>query len=738
MIGIGIGIGFRRQSGGSVVEPLPPEFATVALGIAGVADNEPFMVQQIDSDGYHLTYARRSARAEHTGWLAVSAAAIANEVVVLAKLANYSAAPTDGVLLIPPASKRSGGRNIPNMRSTVFWSLNMTDALYPRDEEGNTTPTRTASATTDPLGNTQAVRVEWTNSTHNLELFNRATVAGFPTTNFDVTISARIKAVGGAAEIGIGSASRTAGSYFQAAPTSDWVEIGGVISNYGAQAWDLTYVPATAGFTNPFTVDLYGTFMAGDSGPLVVPPLADLRAEVMAGHAKAAIGYMGAIPEVGGWLTPSAVFTNALMPLAREALSAWTIATWVDFSKTDYGGSFAAAAAFMNTPDTGTTTLSILGALGMNVTNYGRLYINPTLSTSVGRAPTIILGQGPTHLAVTVTRGVGLSCTVTAYVNGVPLYDNVENIAATIAPEFLSIGGMDNSRPRKADSLGIMETPDKVGDTVFLNRSATGAEISAIYEAGRQTLAAAAPKKLLAMGSFDSLTAFAEAPFMSAVVDASLRPGVHAHLDAVGGSRYGSEADNAYDSVDRQGLRRRALAAGAAHYDEVYWLCQYGTNDLVSGVMDPGASGTWTGGRDTIDAMIAADVASVPAGVRSKIKRVLITIPAHGGFYNDWVADGSPATLAAASINGPKREVSRKEYNIDCRNNFLSRGYDYLIDMAAHVPAGFATQELAAGDAVASGNAIFQVGGVHWTVAGGAAAAADRLTPFLAARRTAL
>jgi hypothetical protein len=129
--------------------------------------------------------------------------------------------------------------------------------------------------------------------------------------------------------------------------------------------------------------------------------------------------------------------------------------------------------------------------------------------------------------------------------------------------------------------------------------------------------------------------------------------------------------------------------------------------------------------------MIARDVAT--ATNSGRIVPVLLTMPPHGGWCRDWLDDGSPSTIAAASAGDPQRWLASQEYNNNCRTDFAGRGYAHLVDFDAYVPAGFASMQAAALDAFTNGdNSIFLSGGLHFSDAGGAELAANVLTPFLA------
>lgn len=716
----GLGAEIVQSSGTPAPTPAPPEFGTVALGIAGVADNDPFMVQQIDADGYHLTYIRRGTEAEFTGWRAESAAAIANEAVISAKVAAYAGLPSTGKLLITEAAKRSGGRGIPNINSAVPWTLNMVSARHPRDEEGNTTPTRTTGFA-DPTGGNNAVRLSYASVTHNLEVIGRSVNPGIPTTDFNITYSAYVTAVSGASDIQFGVASAGNANSTETTPDGTWQQLPGYIDDW--TSIDMGMIPArNGGETLPAVVDATGFFVAGDTGPLVVPALADLYAEEDAGHAKAAVGHVGAVPlDANGWVRPTADLTNVLLPLARNEVTEFSMLVWVDFAKTNYGGTFVASASFMNTPDTGTATVPNQGGLGLDVAGGGRLYNNPALSTTAGRSPSVVLGQGATLLAVDYHA----DGTTTPRINGVPLFVGSEAVASVFA-EFVSIGGMDLSRRRKTTGDRAVQTPDGFGDFGFYDSVLTDAQHLQFYNAGAAYFAAGQKKMALTAG-FDSITQATSSAIWAASSAAELTPGTHFMMDAIGGSRHSDGVtiiDSNYDSPVRQGLRQRALAMQAATHEKVIYYAHFGVNDLVSGPMDPNLGQGWFDGSRIIDAMIQADILSVPAADRGKIETVLIPVLPVGG----WAVAGA----AAADVD---RENARIAYRSDCLNNYSARGYDFVLDYEATTLTGFASMQAAAIDAFQNnGNTFFESDGLHPEPPACQAFADQILVPFLEAR----
>ena len=702
-------------------------YSDVAAGIAGAADGETFLVAQ-DSGSYHNRYTRSGTEADFVDYLPVGTAALQKETNITSRIAAYAAAPSDVKLWVTSTADRMAGRGIEQVNATDPWTLNVVDSLYVRDEEGNTTPTRTISANTDPLGNLEAMSLNYTSNSQNLEQVNQSEDDGMGT--FTVTVSAKFRSDASTEDIGIGSTARTAGAYTAITLSTTWQASVSRFTGYSAAStFDIGALLQSGAVAT--VCDYYGNFVAFDSGPLTVPSDAVLRAENQAGHAKASLGRPSAITlDSEGWVTSgSAYFDNIVLPLARPTVTSYTLGAWVDFSYDSYAGSYAVALSFGNTPDTGTTTLFNNGAVGMDVTNTGRLYIQPSYSTSVARIPTFVLDQGPVHLSVKVENQSGSDVVVTHYINGVPL-DDVDDTIAAFSPEVLMFMGNVVSRKRRQSGNGQLDGGDRAAEPFWTDRALSEDEISEIYLAGKSTVGANAVKNMLVLGSFDSLTEFSDSPFWDAIADTTLRPGTFSMLDARGGSFYGSGTESAYESESRRGLRQRALKYAAKHHDVVYWLCQYGTNDIGGNgrEMDPVSGGVdqWETGRTVIDNMIMEDVASVPAAYRDKIKLVLTTIVPRG----DWAASDADA-------NDILREASRVAYNADCLANFATRGYDYVLDWDDYIPSGFATLQDAAIDAYENGaNAYFDLDGIHWEATGGAESAAAITIPFLQDRLT--
>lgn len=731
---------------GYTVPPGTYQAMTVTDGLANVAEGESF----VESQGlYDFAYTRVGDAARFEAPYAGSSAAQSWEAGIAAAQGAYVAAgvPQDGMLLMSATASRYGGRLVENVFADTAPTLNGIDFLYPRDEEGNQTPARSLSAAPDPLGGTQAVRLTYGSASHGFELVKYADHPGW-TTPLDVTMALQVRLISGSADIGLGTADRAAQSFTTVTPTSSWQSLETTLTGFdhSAPQQDISLLPPS-GAAVPLIIDAYGFQCHVHSGPIVLPSLEADLASAEAGHAPASLGRPGSFAnDADGWVSPVSDPQVAISQLGREAYDDYTLAVWVDFSKTDYANrTHISAMSFLNMLGSGHDDVPGHGTLGMAgaySAGYGRLHMEPGLSNIETRVPSYVLGQGPVHLAMTVNQFSGETRSVTAYINGVPVTVSNQTVPDFV-PEFLALGGNNFDRSRHQRVMGrVMEAPDRWGDGFFAPRALSGAEIASLYQAGRASLKVTEQRKMLVMGSFDSLTANTQSPFWKASADTSLRPGTHIMLDAVGGSRHDGGDDLAgavlggYNHAARQSLRRDALNRGSMHYDGLIWLCAFGTNDMVTGVMDP-VSGSWEAGRDIIDAMIARDIATASAPER--ITPVLTTMAPRGWWYNAWVHDGAPTTVAAATTDNAKREIARQLYNADCRANYAARGYGALVDLDAYVPSGFASLQAAAFDAAVNGeNAVFQSDGIHFSDAGGDAIAADLLVPFLSGQLAAL
>lgn len=705
-----------------------PSYGTVALGLAGVADGEQF---RVDQGVYDFIYTRQGSVARFDEARATTTAALAQEAIIAAEKAAFvdAGVPTDGKRILASTIPKTGGRMALNVNSNQVFTLNAVDALYSRDEEGNTTPTRTISTNVDPLGNYEAMNLNFTSTAHNLEQLNQTDADGLGTAAYTITGSHWQRHATDTSVLGLGSTSRTASNYSNAALTATWTQITSVFSaSYDSTTgYDLGLVPGS-GTTVPFDAEVYGVFLGIDSGGLVVPSNAELKAELDAGHARHAFGYPGALTvDSENWCTMGGTFNFSLLfPIGKADLDAYSLDALFEMTNSGAGSSFTQIAGFLNTPETSTTGLPYDGQIAMDAAGSRLLYTNPNLADLVADGPPPVLGNGPMHVAVTMERdGATTNAECITWCWGVPITVSTENMPDPFEPEHVIIGGQELNRSRASQSDRSMKTGDRWKTVGFVDRARADVEQANVVDGIRTMLGSDMPNLTSIMGSFDSLTAFSSAPFMQLADQAALLGGLITVLDAVGGSSYG--ATTGYNDPTRQALRRRQLQAMSRNHDLPIWMCNFGTNDLVSSVMDPTDSDGWLIGSRTIDASNAADVATVDSAYRSKLKLLLTTIPPRG----DWAAGDADASDIA-------RETARLAYNDDCRANYLSRGYDYLLDWEdGSYVGGFASLQAAAIDAYTNGdNTIFQGDGVHWSTVGGPGACAATVVPAIQAIKT--
>lgn len=729
---------FRRRQRfivGSVAgsgEPTFQEFASIAEGVAGVADGEQFVVAQTNGV-YHNLYTRNGSLAAFNTVLPISAAATSLLAAITAEEAleaSYSFPAVDFYWRTRTAAKWDY-RLIENVNAATGPTLNMLPMfLNPRDEDGGagtTSPGYTMwPAVNDPISNQEAIQIDFDSTSDHFDLVVNATESRL-TTPLDLKMRVRLLQSSGANTTRVGFSTNTAASFVDSVGDGTWKTVDLSLADYqydtpSVTMSDLTIRPAA---TATYTIYAYGPQIYDEKGATDFPSLADERTATLAGHAKPPFAFPGALSvDSAGWFTPAAGSETIIVPLGRDTLSSWTMACWVDFTLPENSYSTnAIAMAFARQKD---ATLYTSGALGLDTSGegafYGVLYGEPTQAALAQRAKGRIYGQGPVHLALTVERVTPTTAQRKFYVNGVSIVTSStasEPITiGEITPEYLLIGGYDGSYSLRQDGLGKILPGDKIKNPIFSKSALTADQISAVFLSQRASFSVDTNHKVLVVGSFDSNTQNDYGPFSKASKNAYTRAGAFFYNEAVGGSRYwvGAESSpsNHYNGSIRRPLRREALKNAVKHYDTILWFCAYGTND-INGVMNPGVY-TWQEGRDLIDAMIFEDIAYADPLNTGKIKPVLVTIPPCG----TW--DSSERTY-------------REEYNADCVANYAARGYYDVIDYDSHATVGYADLQAAADWAStnATDNAYFQYDGLHWSDAGGQTMADEFWIPIIEA-----
>lgn len=708
-------------------------YTTVALGIAGTAADQFFDVTPT-LGLFHYRYLRVGASdAKFVGFVAryPAAQAIRDKLLVLRSNTAPKLPRAMFAFWDTETARKWDHRTIENELAITPPTLNLVpDPFCMVDEQGDSTPVRTMTfdpTVTDPLGGTMANKIAWSTSFQPICHLIRTTVVNLPLDDYTSIVQAMLVDAG-PVNLCIGAAGNNAGEFATLALTGAWQELKWTNTGYSnaTKAFDLgvrhdgTVAAANAAL---FGLRMYdkkaGTYAC-------YPTLAEELAASKAGHLKQPAAHAGAVPlDANGWVKWVAGWQNFVACFQRQNVSEMTIFCVLDVQSNPDGGSgYAHGIGVGAHLETGVTNLK--GQIGIYKDTY-KVYCNPALSVSVARSTDVMLNQGPTLLMLQIKNG---RCV--ASINGVAQFDDDTHTQVTgytaFALERLVMLAYDGTKKRAQVNQIFKDPANYFGVALkFL----TEAEVAAVDEHIRfRARLSGRPMGLrsqLVVGCGDSLTGFPDAPFMRLLetsVGDVLRPGTHSALDAWGGSFHSLEGEdltvgglNRYDAIDRRTIRQNMMKAGlSAGYHRVFAHWQYGTNDMVSGVMDPDGSHTWQSGRDIIDAMVMEDKAICDDGT-GRLKTVLVTVPPNPS-------------------NTSTRAAARLEYNDDCRANWKARGYDYLIDLASYVPAGWTTLEAASQNAFDTNvtNDVFLNGGIHWSTIGGKNAAAAVFVPFYQAR----
>lgn len=676
---------------------LIPTRASVALGLADIPEGEPFLVPMADG-GYSMKYIVAGTKARQIGPVPITPAAIANDAKIELAKAAYAPVADNAIVLITRTSNRWGGKLLENVFSTQAPTANAIDSHWVLDGEGNTTPTISVPAVLGPDGTFTGMNLTFNAGSHNLEVFNNIHDNGIPADSV-LSYSVFVRSSTSTSSVIFGSASRGANESTTVILSPDWAEISGVIPDYDSDSpWDIGLIPEN-GTTVPIDMDAAMWFVSVDSGPIATPSFSELRNDLLAGHSRSVLGRFGAMQvDEDGWVMGTATFTNAVMPLARKTISNFTMSIWMDIKESDQAGSFLAGMSFNQTPGAGTSTNFNEGAVGVDLVDnsfYFAPNYNNTESGIVGKAV-----NQKVHAAVTVKDIGDGTVLVTNYVNGVPLLRNTEVFSPIeIGQIMLFANGLEKGRQQ--DNQGEMQIGDRMGDPVFSWNALTDDQISDLYLAGRKNLNVPEPSVFVA-GCGDSLTAFGPSPFWALAELQPDLPSVLFGLEAQGGTSF--VGPTGYVSEPRRTDRQLMMKYAAKHYASCVVLAIVGTNDIGGSSRAMSDLGVWEAGKTDIDNMFQEDKLSVPETDRHKVKLVLATIPPRADFLN----------AVAPAINAERQQVWEL-YNADCRENYLTRGYEYLIDFEASPPPGFPTLIDAALDASANnGNDIFGPDGLHW------------------------
>lgn len=680
-----------------------PEYADPDTGYAAVAEGERFVVPQAYGDG-HYVFQRVGPDAVFDGVTAITQEA--REVAAaMAHLALN--APQDLTHNIFFAGSRLwDGRLAPNLAALgTPPTLNMCAApVSVRDEQGDTNPplTQWVSGVTDPDGNSDvAFRCAPTSTAHLLATTNLSTLGGAPSGTVRLRMS--LKSELSTELMSVGRRNITS-EYEEKALSTSWAE------------WNAAFTfPNTAGVqpgasaTLPFEFD-GAVIQLYDDVSGAIPSRAEEIAASAAGHAKPAVAHRGAIHlDATGTYKIDEPTVDQSRSLAIEVSSIdltgeLTFAAQVDQAALS-GQAYEGILTLTRQPGSASNYLDA----GLHLDGLtGELRHNPVFSELAGRSPNVATGNGPVHVAMTVKDNGDGTFHVVPYINGVRLLTSTESMARDKV-DILVMGAMGIQYSAHQSNQGAIQ---KLASCVVADRALSGNEVADLFKATQEAISitggATVNRRFFSIYGADSNTqSETYSPMWS--LQRSTGWAYKSMLDAVGGSKYGTGAFNAYDNPERQALRRGAIGdavRGGHEIVPVHW--QYGVNDIEGGVMDPANDGA--AGAVAIDAMILADALSVDPAL-SHVRNILYTCP-------------PKATWA----QGSAEETVREAHNANRRaNSTLIEGliyrYDgdeghYMCDLdALDVSAyGFVDLEAAARDALANGaNALYQADGIHFT-----------------------
>jgi hypothetical protein len=692
-------------------------YATVAAGVAATSAGQHFDVAPVAGQ-FHYRYLRSGASdAIFAGMVAITPAAQTTRDYLLAAKSSLMVRPLPAAVTHfwdAASAKKWDLRTVANVVAATDPTLNaVPDAFVMINENATNTPARTGFDATivDPLGGHQAMVLSYTAQLQPLNFSLNSSVTGLPSDTYTERVSFK-QADASTGTLRLGNVNNAAGATTLAS-SSSWLTLTNTNAAYTTASFGLGITNSVGG--GAWNVAVFNLQMYDSKAGTILPTDAQEQAASAASHLKPPLAYPGAVKtDTYGWikLDGTGGIDNLVAAFPQLAVSEMTIGGAVDVT-TYTGPTFANLISVATQIQSGVSG-STKGQIGFD--SSFRLYCNPALATA-GRSTDVLQNQGPVSLMLRCKPGQ-----VTAYINGVPVFDDTTSSGAVnwtaFVLERLMIGANSASQRRDQTSNKVV---DPMHGLFFAPKFLTDAEISAVHRSmcDRARMGTSKPMglhKILAVGCGDSLTGFPEAPFYQMNPSALLKPGVHTSLDAVGGSKYVAGAlagSNSYNDPTRQALRRRMLVQGlAAGYALVVAHWQYAHNDISGGVMD--APNTIDQGVAIVDAMIFGDKAACDDGT-GRLKTCLVT--------NPWDASATPDRIARLT------EYNTRSVTPGDSLYYLTRGYDYVIPLHQYVPAGWASLQ-AASEAAAGGNDVYLPGGLHWSATGGLNAANAVFVPF--------
>lgn len=633
---------------------------TLAQGEAATTTGQYFAVKQVFGKGAYL-YKRTATGSQFLDVAPIGARA--QQIAYERVLKNTLAPPAAGLTthLWGQSAWEWDQRLVPNEASSVLPTLNwLPDPFNPAQESGGTTPTRTmnTAATTDPLGGSNALQLDFTAANQQLA-YNVTTNGVVPATDVRVRVFTKLLSGGSAFKLGTTSGlSITPGAAWDAASLET------LIAGY-TNAAAIGISTATGNTAASLAVVGAAIFdpLAGESASL--PTLAQSLAAQNAGHLKASLANPGAMPLTSKGsiaLDGNGTHTPIIYLDVNEAVQ----------TKYSFGGAFrcdampvqssGSALAFDKSFSTnGATNLNgqigVYGATDSVAGRPGRIYVNPQLGASGSATNRYYPGEGWHTVFVTVdTTG-----DTTLYLDGVPEKLGIPGgwVQPAIARMILGAYSTVRSRTKTATPYvgacnGLFYAAGKV-----LTQAEVSAQDKHIRARLRMYGEAIGPRKVLNIGGGDSLCQFGPSWWWHLGECTQLSPRLHGHMEAVGGTRLRSSIPGVNDwiNVDRYAkLVARVQAGIAAGYDQIWFYILPGANDSIESWINNGYDyHPWKTEFLAYLAGIKALGSNVKVAVLSMLPRLGV---------------GDELRL----------EQQRQAWNDDLRANYVAMGIDRFID----------------------------------------------------------
>jgi hypothetical protein len=678
-----------------------PEYASVADGVAAVADGSRFFVPT--PSGFRHEYVRAGADAKFLQSIPLgSAANIAQSILtgaatviprpeyewIMAGLRKY-----DGRVV--PNTGTRGSHGDPVFNALAGWTLALdADNAYTHAKVINDPDV------VDPLGNLESSALTFTATTQRQGFVFRGDIPNHPVSTLRVSVWVRTKGATHA-ELILGSSSDATGAKTNFTSTDTWTKYEVEIPSYSAASlFEINLRPA-AGATLPCSISVYAP-MVRDPQSGAEPTLSELRNAALAGHAYASFATSNAAqadPQ-GGFIRGPRI-TNVLAPLTQGSpLSQQAMSCWI---KSDQLPAVIAtfAVSFANT-ETVSTNIHERGRLGVvggsaTINVQGRLRFDPG-SASGGNMDakeyTPCIGKsGWTHIHINAgyvstdspTPAGLVACEV--LVNGCPMFEQFYTSVAAWQPKAITLGDFVQTSRMAAhrNAIGL--------DSVECVRYWPGQRISrdevlAQVMSDRTRLPALTqPLDVMMMFEGDSTEQFSGSPSFGVSNFLEKKGRLFLNHARPGSWYQGGIASNSdYIGTNlRRALRLTSLSSAIAQgYKKVMTVWRPGENDQNANAVWAVAANK-TAGLQTLTDFILDDLEAVDPG-RGRTVSIFSTMKQSywsslGLFANVediWAAVDAIYTEQVDPINAP--------YLYRAPSNYVGRKHDYVIKLHLWAP----------------------------------------------------